>query len=419
MGSSHRYSRRSNSQSDITSTLRVVQETGRFRPRTRSRTALMLRTTTQDLVSDPAESSPPEAPPAPPVPSAPSTSAIPVPQTVHKREDDCVGNIASGFFDCNICFEVAIDPVLTPCGHLFCWPCIYQWLNIGGFHSRRCPICMGNVVLDNVIPIFGRGPEHPRPRERFPYRIMNIPPRPSAVTVPGEVERRPPRSRLPVHISGGHGGAGAGINNNMGARSRVRPSSTFRSHVMEFMGLANPPPHLQGPYPGFNTHPPALDPIGFHLGGFPATSVPASYLSSLAHIHPPLVARIMQNGQREANIFVETVRREASLLAQRMQSGLQDGVAEMMNNMIGNNNLQTHLRNNIVNPGGVNEGPGLGQDQSTLLAAQLPDPGSLASSSTSPAGTSNPPRTQDGNTVPPPSVGKPTLDLPPEKRRRF
>ena len=28
-------------------------------------------------------------------------------------------------FECNICLEIASDPVITLCGHLYCWPCIY------------------------------------------------------------------------------------------------------------------------------------------------------------------------------------------------------------------------------------------------------------------------------------------------------
>ena len=32
-------------------------------------------------------------------------------------------------FLCNICLEQDNDPVVTLCGHLFCWPCIFQWLH--------------------------------------------------------------------------------------------------------------------------------------------------------------------------------------------------------------------------------------------------------------------------------------------------
>lgn len=29
-------------------------------------------------------------------------------------------------FQCIICLETAKEPVVTKCGHLFCWPCIYD-----------------------------------------------------------------------------------------------------------------------------------------------------------------------------------------------------------------------------------------------------------------------------------------------------
>jgi len=31
-------------------------------------------------------------------------------------------------FECNICLDVASDAVISMCGHLFCWPCLHQWL---------------------------------------------------------------------------------------------------------------------------------------------------------------------------------------------------------------------------------------------------------------------------------------------------
>jgi hypothetical protein len=29
-------------------------------------------------------------------------------------------------FECNICLELASQPVVTLCGHLYCWPCLYR-----------------------------------------------------------------------------------------------------------------------------------------------------------------------------------------------------------------------------------------------------------------------------------------------------
>uniref|UniRef100_A0ACD5W174 Uncharacterized protein n=1 Tax=Avena sativa TaxID=4498 RepID=A0ACD5W174_AVESA len=59
-------------------------------------------------------------------------------------------------FECNICFEMAGEPVVTSCGHLFCWPCLYQWLNVYSNH-KECPVCKGEVTEANITPIYGRG----------------------------------------------------------------------------------------------------------------------------------------------------------------------------------------------------------------------------------------------------------------------
>ena len=29
-------------------------------------------------------------------------------------------------FECTICLESAKEPIVTKCGHIFCWPCIYS-----------------------------------------------------------------------------------------------------------------------------------------------------------------------------------------------------------------------------------------------------------------------------------------------------
>lgn len=33
----------------------------------------------------------------------------------------------SSAFECNICYEIAQSPVVTLCGHLYCWPCLYRY----------------------------------------------------------------------------------------------------------------------------------------------------------------------------------------------------------------------------------------------------------------------------------------------------
>uniref|UniRef100_A0A0A9DAP1 E3 ubiquitin-protein ligase RMA n=1 Tax=Arundo donax TaxID=35708 RepID=A0A0A9DAP1_ARUDO len=40
-----------------------------------------------------------------------------------KEPDDKAGHNAANF-ECNVCFDMAAEPVVTKCGHLFCWECL-------------------------------------------------------------------------------------------------------------------------------------------------------------------------------------------------------------------------------------------------------------------------------------------------------
>ncbi|GIX61234.1 E3 ubiquitin-protein ligase RNF5, putative [Babesia caballi] len=57
-------------------------------------------------------------------------------------------------YDCNICFEDVVEPVVTRCGHLFCWACLLTWMNRPNDH---CPVCHAGISKANVIPLYGRG----------------------------------------------------------------------------------------------------------------------------------------------------------------------------------------------------------------------------------------------------------------------
>ena len=49
----------------------------------------------------------------------------------------------------NICYDLASEPVVTLCGHLYCWPCLYRWLQVQN-HCRTCPVCKAGVEKDKV-----------------------------------------------------------------------------------------------------------------------------------------------------------------------------------------------------------------------------------------------------------------------------
>mmetsp|Transcript_13009 Transcript_13009/g.24437 ORF Transcript_13009/g.24437 Transcript_13009/m.24437 type:complete len:286 (+) Transcript_13009:201-1058(+) len=83
-------------------------------------------------------------------------------------------------FACNICFEQVSEPVVTRCGHLYCWPCLFQWLEPGMNPQERiylsqsyswriqdvnpsrriCPVCKAECSVMTVIPIYVREDEN-------------------------------------------------------------------------------------------------------------------------------------------------------------------------------------------------------------------------------------------------------------------
>ncbi|KAJ2314534.1 hypothetical protein H4R23_006009 [Coemansia sp. Cherry 401B] len=89
---------------------------------------------------------------------------------------------ASDEFSCNICFDTASEPVLTICGHLFCWSCLVQWLE----RSATCPVCKAGCDKEKVIPVYGRGKEEKDPRSN-----PSIPNRPQGRRPPPPLPRQP------------------------------------------------------------------------------------------------------------------------------------------------------------------------------------------------------------------------------------
>ncbi|SOV74811.1 E3 ubiquitin-protein ligase RNF5, putative [Plasmodium sp. gorilla clade G3] len=85
------------------------------------------------------------------------------------KPNNATENESRNTFECNICFDDVRDPVVTKCGHLFCWLCLSAWIK----KNNDCPVCKAEVSKENVIPLYGRGknssdhkyaqPEEPRP----------------------------------------------------------------------------------------------------------------------------------------------------------------------------------------------------------------------------------------------------------------
>lgn len=89
------------------------------------------------------------------------------PSTADSSGDEALSIKSKGRaqFDCNICFDAARDPVVTQCGHLYCWACLHQVCSILQFsHSvalvtwyrvrpdmSNVQIWMRNSVIDSHL----------------------------------------------------------------------------------------------------------------------------------------------------------------------------------------------------------------------------------------------------------------------------
>lgn len=93
------------------------------------------------------------------------------------------GSANTGNFECNICLDVAREAVVSMCGHLYCWPCIHQWLETRP-HRQTCPVCKAAISRDKLVPLYGRGSnDKSDPRDK-------VPPRPQ-----GQRTEAPPEAR--------------------------------------------------------------------------------------------------------------------------------------------------------------------------------------------------------------------------------
>lgn len=68
-------------------------------------------------------------------------------------------------FECNICLDTAKEPVVTQCGHLYCWKCIYKWMQQPR-ETLVCPVCKSGITQEKLTPIFTKdNTEDPRTKK--------------------------------------------------------------------------------------------------------------------------------------------------------------------------------------------------------------------------------------------------------------
>lgn len=89
-----------------------------------------------------------------------------------ESKEEQEGEGSSAAFECNICLDTAHDAVISLCGHLFCWPCLHQWLEMR--QPARCPVCKAGISKEKVIPLYGRGGDQKDPREKVPLTFRPV-----------------------------------------------------------------------------------------------------------------------------------------------------------------------------------------------------------------------------------------------------
>ncbi|WOL18219.1 hypothetical protein Cni_G27012 [Canna indica] len=92
------------------------------------------------------------------------------PSTCNKAADAAPAPSMNGCFDCNICLEFVANPVVTLCGHLYCWPCIYKWMQVETISHQQCPVCKAFLSEDTIVPLYGRGGDNTKANSNVPHR---------------------------------------------------------------------------------------------------------------------------------------------------------------------------------------------------------------------------------------------------------
>ncbi|XP_073158643.1 uncharacterized protein [Henckelia pumila] len=137
----------------------------------------------------------------------------------HPPSPSCSGsnnNSDAGNFECNICFDLAQDPIVTLCGHLFCWPCLYKWLHIHS-RSQECPVCKALIQEEKLVPLYGRGNNSTDPRSRS-IPGLEIPHRPTG--------QRPETAPTPDPNANAFGQQGFGFMGGFGPFGGFAPMAT-------------------------------------------------------------------------------------------------------------------------------------------------------------------------------------------------
>ncbi|EFJ37628.1 hypothetical protein SELMODRAFT_402081 [Selaginella moellendorffii] len=231
-------------------------------------------------------------------------------------------------FECNVCLDMAVEPVVTVCGHLFCWSCLHQWLYVHS-ENEECPVCKGSVGENSIIPIYGRGSSSSARQElSVQDDEARVPPRPHARRVDSLRQRvEAETTAVPVEDRDAEQDR---INlNEMLRMSRVvrllhdNMSSRFRRRMSERRE------HYRTP--SMTTTAASTQPVEFTVGEFEARAATFQddYVRQLSASRADTEERVNAIRARLASLVetIESHRRQAASMAARFHDTAREAVA--------------------------------------------------------------------------------------------
>ncbi|KAJ2342851.1 peroxisome biogenesis factor 10 [Coemansia sp. RSA 2618] len=69
---------------------------------------------------------------------------------IDDEEIETIRRFVSSEHPCTLCLSARSHPASTPCGHMFCWTCVFEWCQT----RAECPLCRQPVRLNQIMPVF-------------------------------------------------------------------------------------------------------------------------------------------------------------------------------------------------------------------------------------------------------------------------